>query len=117
MKDKKIGTEPKSIMDVIEKIGIKYREATKKIQTERTKGNKIYVERTMMVCFNKNEIGHCDNVFKGEKRPKVKAGDDICSVGIIRKGRSWGDYNGVFCAECPYFIPDKRVRVVKEIRT
>ncbi len=24
-----------------------------------------------------------------------------------KEGRSWGDYGGQYCAECPYFIHDK----------
>jgi len=38
---------------------------------------------------------------------KVRAGDKMCSVGAIRRGRSWGDYHGTVCAECPYFILER----------
>lgn len=115
-KDMRINLERKPIMSVIEKLGLAVRKSTKRIQKERTKGDRVYVKRMMSVDFRKDEKGYCDNVSEGEKRPEVKAGNDMCSVGMIRKGRSWGDYSGVFCAECPYFIPVKRLRVVGEIR-
>lgn len=34
----------------------------------------------------------------------VGASDEMCTVGMIRRGRSWGDYDGKCCAECPYFL-------------
>jgi len=56
--------------------------------------------------FKKDEEGICWNESLRQKRlVKVKAGDGMCAVGIVRRGRHWGDYTGEYCAECPYFIP------------
>jgi hypothetical protein len=53
------------------------------------------------ICFN--ESMHVKRIVK------VKVGSKMCSLGEIRRGRSWGDYGGQYCAECPYFIHDKFV--------
>jgi hypothetical protein len=100
----------------LEKIGIAMREAMKEKQNKMRKGNDIFVKRMMIVKFDANEKGKCDNVSKGEKRPIVTAGDTICGVGMIRRGRNWGDYGGVFCCECPYFIPKIKEKVALEMR-
>jgi len=100
--EKKI--ELSDFQKTMEKVGLQMREHQKKVQKERSKGNRIIVERMKTITWNKNAKGYCDNVSEGEKREIVKAGDDMCAVGIIRRGRNWGDYSGVFCGECPYFI-------------
>jgi len=99
----------------VEEIGIKLLKCMNEKQNKMRKGNDIFVKRMMYVKFDVNEKGECNNVCNGKKRPIVKAGDDICSVGMIRKGRNWGDYGAVFCCECPYFIPRVRERMALEM--
>lgn len=48
------------------------------------------------ICFNES--------LHAGRSVKVKASNKMCSVGIIRRGRSWGDYGGSCCGDCPYFI-------------
>ena len=48
--------------------------------------------------------GICWNESMKGKIVWKKANSKMCSVGIIRRGRSWGDYGGKYCAECPYFL-------------
>jgi len=48
--------------------------------------------------------GICWNESMSGKIVWKRADAEMCSVGIIRRGRSWGDYGGIFCAECPYFL-------------
>jgi hypothetical protein len=60
------------------------------------------------VRFDVEEEGICWNEsMSKEQIVKVKAGDKMCSVGIIRRGRNWNDYGGFYCAECPYFLNKK----------
>ncbi len=104
-----------SFMRMMEDIGKQFREGQKMRQKELTVvGNKIRIERMMELIIDKKMPGECDNISedelkKGKKREKVLAGQTMCSVGIIRRGRNWGDYGGVFCAECPYFIPNRPI--------
>lgn len=116
MKDKKIKKEPKPISNIFEKMGMEIADSMKKKRQDMVKGNRVAVQRMLTVIFNLDEKGECDNVCEGEKRQTVKAGDDICSVGMVRRGRNWGRYGGVFCCECPYFIPKKTIRYGKEER-
>ena len=48
--------------------------------------------------------GICWNESMNGKIVWKRADAEMCSVGIIRRGRRWGDYGGRFCAECPYFL-------------
>jgi len=48
--------------------------------------------------------GICWNESMSGKIVWKRADSKMCSVGIIRRGRSWGDYDGKYCAECPYFL-------------
>jgi len=60
--------------------------------------------------FNSEEEGICFNESLAHNKVfKVKAGKNMCSVGMIRRGRDWGDYGsiGMYCADCPYFIHPK----------
>ena len=69
---------------------------------------KIKATRMVEVEFDSEEEGICFNLSMSAKKPvTVKAGNQMCSVGDIRRGRSWGDYGGRCCAECPYFISDR----------
>jgi hypothetical protein len=71
---------------------------------------KILAKRhtTTSVKFDTKEEGICWNESMSRKQiVKVKAGDRMCSVGIVRRGRNWNDYGGFYCAECPYFITRK----------
>jgi hypothetical protein len=38
-----------------------------------------------------------------------QSGQQNGSVGMIRRSRSWGDYGGVYCAECLYFTNERCV--------
>ena len=120
-KDRKITTQPKPLMKEIEDFGLMYRKAVKKIMRKRTKGKNIVIRRMCIVEIPKDLIGECDNISdeeleKGQKRDKVKTGDMICGVGVVRKGRNWGDYSGVFCGECPYFlIKSKDRKKIKKV--
>jgi hypothetical protein len=63
---------------------------------------------TIAVSFNGKEEGICLNESMSKQEiVKVKAGDKMCSVGIIRRGRNWNDHSGFYCAECPYFLNKK----------
>lgn len=63
------------------------------------------ISRIVDVEVGESLEGICFNESLAKKRVvKVKASDKMCSVGMIRRGRSWGDYGGTWCAECPYFI-------------
>jgi hypothetical protein len=62
--------------------------------------SKIRVSRMLVFEIDPEVVGFCRN-----EQTKKRAGEEICSVGIIRRGRSWGDYDGQYCAECPYWIP------------
>jgi hypothetical protein len=59
------------------------------------------------ITFEENEPGICWNTSMAEERVfYVKAGDKMCSVGMIRRGRNWNDYGTpeMHCADCPYFL-------------
>jgi len=84
---------------------------------------KRFVEQTIEMDGNKTGI--CWNESMARKRiVKVRAGDEMCPVGLIRRGRTWGIYDGIYCAECPYFIteeslehPDSyQVKLLKKLR-
>lgn len=69
---------------------------------------KIKATRMVETEFDSEEEGICFNESMGARRPvTVKAGNKMCSVGMVRRGRNWGDYGGLYCAECPYFISNK----------
>jgi len=58
--------------------------------------------------FNSEEEGICFNESLAHNKVfKVKAGKNMCSVGMIRRGRNWNDCGGIYCAECPYFLNKK----------
>jgi hypothetical protein len=62
----------------------------------------------IVVSFEPSEEGICWNESMRQNQiVKVKAGDKMCSVGMIRRGRNWNDYGGIYCAECPYFLHKK----------
>lgn len=63
----------------------------------------ITVTRMFPVRFRRDQRGWCWNDGR-----KVKAGDRMCSVGAIRRGRNWGDYGGKYCAACPYFFRNEK---------
>jgi len=42
-----------------------------------------------------------------------KANDKMCTVGIVRRGRLWGDWGGDYCIECPYFITSEVILAFK----
>lgn len=66
---------------------------------------KIKAVRMVEFEFDCEEEGICFNRSMGAGRlVTVKAGEAMCSVGMIRRGREWEDYGGRYCAECPYFI-------------
>jgi len=50
-----------------------------------------------------------EGVCLNENRPR-RAGDRICGVGIVKRGRRLGDYAGRYCAECPYWKKVKQAR-------
>jgi hypothetical protein len=79
----------------------KVSEAMKRAREERTKDGKITVTRMVEVTYEVNREGYCRNFSE----PRM-AGDMACGVGIIRRGRDWGDYGAIVCAECPYWEPD-----------
>jgi hypothetical protein len=69
---------------------------------------KIKTTRMVSVEIESSEKGICFNKSAAAKKlVAVRAGDKMCSVGIIRRGRNWGDYDGKYCAECPYFIDER----------
>ena len=107
----------KKMKGVLQEVGCEKMamEMDRKYKKKQKKKRVLNIERMMLVKFKRNEAGECDNVSEGEKRPKVKAGDRMCSVGSVRRGRNWGDYGGEYCAGCPYFIPKVKERVSKEI--
>lgn len=76
------------------------------IRAKRIVNGKIKITRfdEKEIELSVDEEGECLNSRDGEPRPKVKAGDQMCGVGVIRRGRDWGDYSGVFCADCPYYV-------------
>lgn len=63
---------------------------------------KVY--RLVEVEIPNNLEGICWNESIKGKIVWKQADSRMCSVGIIRRGRNWGDYNGKYCAECPYFL-------------
>ncbi len=104
-----------NFMKIMEDVGKQFRKSIKHQQKELSvTGNRIKIERMIKLIVDKDMPGECDNICeddlkKGKKREQVKAGDNMCSVGMIRRGRNWGDYGGVFCGECPYFIPKEPI--------
>jgi len=111
----------KKMKGVLQEVGMeKFAMETDKDKKNPPRERILSIERMMLVEFNRNEAGECDNIDpadlkKGKKREKVKAGKRMCSVGSVRRGRNWGDYGGFFCCECPYFIPKVKERVSKEV--
>lgn len=95
-------------IDKWKELSKEWREAIEKVRAERIKNGKITITREVegkmvKMIVDANAEGLCENVREGEPLEPVKAGDNMCSVGIIRRGRNWGDYGGDFCCECPYF--------------
>jgi hypothetical protein len=84
------------------------RKLRRKVKVEM--GKKIRVTRMTEVELDSEDEGICYNESAHAKKVvKVKAGNKMCIVGEIRRDRSWGDYRGQYCAECPYFIHNKFV--------
>jgi len=71
---------------------------------------KLKATRMVEAEFDSKEEGICFNEsVRAKWRVTVKAGNKMCSVGMIRRSRSWGDYGGVYCAECLYFTNERCV--------
>jgi len=84
-------------------------EGLERVRRDRIRDGKITITRMgdggemVEMAVDADAPGLCCNVGEGEPEEPVRAGDGICGVGIVRRGRSWGDYAGLWCSECPYF--------------
>ena len=90
--------------EVLKRIEEKREEEKKK----RLKEDHLIALRMMEVTFQRGETGTCKKF-----NSKVKADNEICSFGDVRRLREWGSH-GTFCADCPYFVPDVKRRICRE---